>query len=357
MVHGRVCIIPSSIALNTQNRLGRGHCHLGERRLDDAIQATLSDNAGEPWQVAAQNREASQSLEVASIARVTRMRPSRVEAVPRNATRSQSRFHPKYRDGQTQSAGLDANELPHRNSEFAPSSSHANSSDQMHWAEHTGTRRAAMREASTRSPPSPNLITRRVAVLVCVYIPGAFSSASGTSGVGSCRGASGWKGREPTAVPRASLFGPNSRRSRRVVGGRSPADNGPLGPPGQPLGVQAARGSTPPRRTSPELLRKRERHQDTDADIGTGTDKDTDKDNETDSDTDTYACACEGACACACVGMAQLGSGGVPVQLLDHHHNFGESRRISPERGQTRSTSTARVPIWAEVRPSRPTSP
>lgn len=70
-------------------RLGCGHRPLGKSRWDDAIQATVSEHADEPWQCAAQDRETWHAMEKAFIARVTRMAPDRVEAIPEAATCSQ----------------------------------------------------------------------------------------------------------------------------------------------------------------------------------------------------------------------------------------------------------------------------
>lgn len=58
------------------------HRHLGKRRWDDSIQATVSGSVGEPLQSVAQSREAWRSIEAAFIARMTRVAPSGVEVIP-----------------------------------------------------------------------------------------------------------------------------------------------------------------------------------------------------------------------------------------------------------------------------------
>lgn len=68
----------------------RGHRHLGKRRSNDTIQATVSDTTDEVWQSVSQIREVWRPTETAFIARVTRVAPSHVDAVPSDATCSQS---------------------------------------------------------------------------------------------------------------------------------------------------------------------------------------------------------------------------------------------------------------------------
>lgn len=68
---------------DSANRRGRGHRHLGTRRWDGAIQATVSESMGEPRRSVAQNREVWQFLEAAFIARVTWVAASRTEEVSR----------------------------------------------------------------------------------------------------------------------------------------------------------------------------------------------------------------------------------------------------------------------------------